>query len=191
MSHKAQKDFCKSVKKSYPNFFRRVNVIDVGSLDINGNNRGLFSKSHYVGIDVENGDNVDVVGAAHEVIEGIERLVEPNYTWNPHLHRIEQGKKFDVVISTEALEHDKYWDKTLQSMYDKLRSGGLLLITCAGNGRAEHGTSKSRPQDSPATNDYYANVSNGMFASILQPYMFDVYFLRQIDTDLQFYGIKI
>jgi len=175
----------------YPQHFKRVNVIDVGSLDINGHNRGLFSRCHYIGIDVHDGYNVDIVGRAHAVMADLEPkdgLID--VTWNPHHTRIETNGKFDTIISTEALEHDCYLHLTLVGMYNKLRPGGLLLITCAGDGRKEHGTTANRPEDSPGTNDYYSNVSNRMFSSILPPALFKVYHLKQVDTDLQFYGIK-
>lgn len=190
MSHPAQRKFCKQVKKLYPQHFKRVNVIDVGSLDINGNNRYLFSKSYYVGVDVVAGKNVDVVGPAHTVLHTLKPQLVKQHVWNPDLKRIEPGSLFDTIISTEALEHDKHLSITLVSMYDKLIHGGLLLITCAGKGRPEHGTTAHHPESSPGTNDYYQNVSNEMFSFILSADLFKVYHLAQVDGDLQFYGIK-
>jgi SAM-dependent methyltransferase len=193
MSHPAQIKFCKSVKKLYPQHFRRVNVIDVGSLDINGSNRYLFSRSHYIGIDLHEGKNVDVIGHAHNVIPVLEPKMEPyqrKTIWNPDLTRIEYTEFFDTVISTECLEHDQYFNLTLIEMYKKLRPGGLMLITAGGVGRQEHGTSRDRPELSPFTNDYYLNLDNGMFVDVLDPDLFDVYHLAQVDNDLQFYGIK-
>lgn len=190
MSHPAQKKFCKYVRSLYPQFFKRVNVIDVGSQDINGNNRYLFNKSYYVGIDIHAGFNVDIVGRAHEVIDAILPKLEINYVWNPHLTRIEPTDQFDTIISTEALEHDKYIDRTLISMYNKLKPGGLMLITAGGDGRHEHGTADHFPELSPGTNDYYKNVSNKDFSDIVPASAFSVYYLAQVDKDFQFYGIK-
>jgi len=65
--HKEQKNFCRSVKKQFPEYFRRKKVVDVGSLDINGSNRPLFKKCLYVGIDLIEGKNVDMIGNAHEL----------------------------------------------------------------------------------------------------------------------------
>ena len=37
MSHKEQQDFFESVKNKFPQHFTDVRVLDIGSLDINGN----------------------------------------------------------------------------------------------------------------------------------------------------------
>ena len=42
MAHERQQEFCKKVKDIFPEYFKGVNVCDVGSLDINGNNHYLF-----------------------------------------------------------------------------------------------------------------------------------------------------
>ena len=191
MSHPQQRQFCRQVRKKYPNHFRCAKVADVGSLDINGNNRTLCRKCYYTGIDVFPGRNVDMVGPAHEMLP--KACATLTVAVNEHYRRRTDGAVlFDTIISTEALEHDKYLPETLQAMYDNLRPGGLLLITAAGDGRAEHGTTEFRPQDSPGTVDYYRNVSNELFAQVLRPDMFEVYHLAQDkgNYDLQFYGIK-
>ena len=148
-------------------------MVDVGSLDINGSNRGLFRKCDYRGIDIVRGKNVDEVGLAHLLLCNLD-----NY--------------FDTVISTEMLEHDKYWELSLHAMYRALKPGGLLLITAAGDGREEHGTHDHHAYCSPGTLDYYCNISNEMFASVLCPKMFKTYFINQNPKsfDINFYGIK-
>jgi cyclopropane fatty-acyl-phospholipid synthase-like methyltransferase len=158
--------------------FWKKNVIDAGSLDINGNNKYLFCKCNYAGVDIVAGKNVDFVGYAHSVIPNIAK------EWD------RKKGVVDVIISTEMLEHDQNWADSLTAMYESLNEGGLLLITCAGNGRKEHGTLNNTPSDSPGTTSYYKNISNEMFASVLRADMFDEYYLRQYNTDLQFYGIK-
>ena len=188
MSHKAQVRFCKSIKRKFPDYFCRKKVIDVGSMDINGNNRRFFYRCNYVGVDIVDGRNVNIVGVAHEVIHSIfyemvfkdgKLILTPNV---------------DTIISTEALEHDRYYKQTLEAMYYSLRPGGLLVITCAGVGREEHGTTDNNAWCSPGTNDYYKNITNEMFADILPAQLFDVYHLEQYnkgkDRDLQFFGIK-
>jgi len=59
--HKRVKDFILGIKQIHPEFFRDVDVLDCGSLDINGNNRQFFIDSLYTGIDIVDGKNVDVV----------------------------------------------------------------------------------------------------------------------------------
>lgn len=170
MSHKAQVRFCQSIQRKFPKHFINKRVVDVGSLDINGNNRRFFWFCHYTGIDLYFGKNVDRVGLAHEIIRDFTNV--------------------DTIISTEALEHDKFNHLTLPAMYKALKPGGLLLITCAGEGRKEHGTSEHSPTCSPGTNDFYCNVSHSLFQEYLSPTLFSEYMIRTVNTDLQFYGIK-
>ena len=52
MAHQEQINFCLYVKEKYPTFFNNKKVLDVGSGDINGNNRYLFEDCDYFGCDV-------------------------------------------------------------------------------------------------------------------------------------------
>lgn len=178
MAHPEQADFCKSVKKKFPFLFKGVNVLDIGSLDINGNNRYLFEGyGSYTGIDVGDGKNVDIVCKGHEFDSGM--------------------FKFDIVISTECFEHDQHWKETITNGIRLLKSGGLLLFTCATTGRHEHGTTRTTPQDSPLTlgifNDYYQNLTEQdiksipRFAESFREYEFSV---NMGTKDLYFWGIK-
>ncbi len=91
VSHPEQMDFCRRISSRWPHLFQGKRVIDCGSLDINGNNRYLFSGCEYTGIDIVAGANVDVVTRIHEFNRG----------------------KFDVVISTECFEHDEHFGSPL------------------------------------------------------------------------------
>lgn len=129
--HKQAYQFVVTMKKLYPDFFMSNNVLNFGSYDENGSINDLFFNSTIVGIDWREGPGVDVVCLAHEYIH--EELV-------------------DVCVSTETLEHDPFWKKTLRNMYDNLAVGGALIMTCAGRYRGPHciGTA---PED-----NYYMNV---------------------------------
>ncbi|MCA1759909.1 MAG: class I SAM-dependent methyltransferase [Bacteroidales bacterium] len=168
--HKEVKNFCLSVKHQFPQFFTGVDVLDCGSLDINGNNRYLFDKSNYFGIDIVEGRNVDLV---------------------TRIHDFKTSKQFDCVISTEMLEHDEYFADSLNAMFNLLKPGGLLLITAAGCGRKEHGTHEHTPQDSPLTPDYYHNVDVTMLVQGLDLTKFSWYTISYLETDIRFAGIKI
>lgn len=170
--HEEQRQFCLSVKNKFPDKFKDCSVLDVGSMDINGNNRYLFSGNYkYHGIDIGEGKNVDEVVFAH--------------VFNP------QGT-YDIVISTEMLEHDKYFSQSLSNMMKIVRPGGLLIITCAGIGRAEHGTKRTTPENSPFTTDYYENVSARMITTALHLEAFFFPFCIEYGgaCDLYFYGVK-
>lgn len=168
--HKEVKRFCLSVKNQFPQFFSRVNVLDCGSLHINGNNRYLFHDSNYLGIDIVAGPNVDLVTRIHE---------------------FNTSKLFDCIISTEMLEHDEYFAASLNAMFNLLKSGGLLLLTAAGHGRKEHGTHTHNPQDSPKTQDYYRNVDPTMLMQGLDLTQFSTYTISYSKTDIRFFGIKL
>jgi SAM-dependent methyltransferase len=167
--HKSVQRYCEAIRRRYPAFFNSKAVLDCGSLDINGNNRYLFHGGTYTGIDIVQGRNVDVVGRVH--------------LYNP-------SRQFDVVISTEMLEHDQFFPETLAAMFRLLKPGGLLLITAAGYGRREHGTTATSPADSPLTNDYYHNITPADIVSNLPLESFTEWNISYQPHDIRFYGIK-
>lgn len=160
--HTEQIEFCQQILIKYPYHFQNVKVLDVGSQDINGNNRYLFTNCNYLGLDIGPGKNVDIVAPVHEYY---------NNQWlrykGPNNEYITQ---YNTIISTEMLEHDKYWLQSIQAMYKLLAPGGLLLITAAGKNRAEHGTARTTPEASPHTTDYYKNITIPMLQKALKPY---------------------
>lgn len=172
MAHIEQIEFCTSVKNRFRDYFKNCDVLDVGSMDINGNNRYLFKEYTYTGVDLGDGCNVDIVApdGAH--------TVEFN------------GLKFDVVISTECFEHDRHYIATFKHMIRHCR--GIVLFTCATTGRGEHGTDRVRPNSSPFTNDYYQNLTQADFIKEID---FDAHFSRygfEVNNhmhDLYFWGI--
>lgn len=93
---------------------RGKRVLEVGSLDVNGSVRpGIeaLGPAEYVGIDMRQGPGVDVVCDAAE----IDRRFGPD--------------AFDVVVSTELLEHAREWRKIVHNFKYVLRPGGLLLVS--------------------------------------------------------------
>lgn len=173
MAHFEQIEWCNLVKVAHPEYFIGVTVLDIGSLDINGNNRYLFHQCDYTGIDIGDGANVD------EVCSG-------------HLYK--SDKEFDIIISTECFEHDKHWVETIHNAIRLLKQGGMLLFTCATDGRPEHGTKRTSPKDSPFTTDYYKNLTEAdIRAKVDIDNIFTQYKFKARTTfpqDLYFYGIK-
>jgi SAM-dependent methyltransferase len=125
--------------------FENKRVLDCGSLDINGNNRHLFAGGTYLGVDIVAGPNVDIVSRIHEV----------------------EGGPFDVVISTECLEHDEFAARSIRHMIDLLAVGGIFIVTCATTGRPEHGTTGHEDWASPGTLGHYRNVKPSELAGPL------------------------
>ena len=181
MAHQAEQEFCSLVKAMFPEYFSGVNVCDIGSLDINGNNHYLFSDYTYHGVDIGRGRNVNFISKGHEFkpVGGV--------------------SKYDTVISTECFEHDMFWKETIQNIIDNLvKPGGMFLFTCASTGRPEHGTPRTSPSDSPFTvqvgewSTYYQNLTEAdiKYAIDLDKYFkFYRFYVNTISCDLYFWGI--
>lgn len=164
--HKAVRDFCLEVKLSLPDHFVDRDVLDCGSLDINGNNRYLFEDCRYTGIDVGEGPNVDEVSLIHD--------------WDG---------EYDTIISTEAFEHDMFYRDSIANIVRMLRPGGLFLFTCATTGRPEHGTSRKKKRDAPLLEwEHYLNITEDMISDILEPLTPSEFRVKGLD--LQYYGVK-
>ena len=178
MAHKAQQQYLISVKEQFPERFQNCSVLDIGSLDINGNNRYLFSDYTYIGLDIGEGKNVDLVCRGHEY---------------------KSEKQFDIVMSTECFEHDEFWNLTIENAIKLTKTDGMCLFTCATTGRPEHGTKKTSPYASPFTsqieNDYYKNLTE---ADIRSKIDIELYFSKfefksntsEFPQDLYFWGFK-
>ena len=176
MAHNSQKAFCLSVKRRFPDKFKNCGVLDVGSLDINGNNRFLFEGNYtYIGLDIGPGNNVDVICKAHEY---------------------QPGKQFDVVISTECFEHDPFWKLSLQKCVELTKPGGVFLFTCAYYCRAEHGTActntvEAAPHVVAIFGDYYKNLGEKEIEEALDlKNLFSSYECSHLEGDLRFWGIR-
>jgi SAM-dependent methyltransferase len=165
------------VRENFPDYFKGSKVLDVGSLNINGCNRLLFSGCDYTGLDIGEGENVDVVCKAHE-------------------HDVPDGH-YDVIISGECFEHDMYIEKTLANIVRMLRPGGLFVFTCAADNRDEHGTRSTDPDASPFTSkiegwcDYYRGFGVEEMSELFPFYThFHPCNFNMVERDLHFYGIK-
>lgn len=179
MAHRNQQIFCETVMTKMSYFFTNKKVLDIGSLDINGNNRYLFNDCDYLGIDIGEGPNVDLVAVGHE-FEGPD-----NY--------------YDTIISTECFEHDMHYKKTIKNIIRMLKPGGLFLFTCATTDRPEHGTRRTDKGSAPLLmskdewGDYYKNLTENDIMSIdgFNTIFPDGKFSVNNEThDLYFYGIK-
>ena len=163
--HEAVKDFIKQVKAKYPSYFINKYVIEFGSLDINGTPKEFFKDCpdcKYYGVDWRAGPGVDIVSLAH------------NY--NPLV-------KFNVVISTEKLEHDKYAEESVKNMVKLLESDGLLIITCAGPLRKEH-------EPECGVDNHYANIQAFQLESWIDKKLFKEFKIEVSGKDIQLYAIK-
>ena len=78
-----------------------LNVLEIGSLDINGSVRPMFKpfQGNYVGIDMQEGPGVDIVADAAKFI---------NF------------EAYDVVVCAEVFEHTPDWKQIIYNCYNFL-----------------------------------------------------------------------
>ncbi len=183
--HFQARHFLQFVRAHASAFFTDAGVVlDVGSGDINGNNRDLFPvTATYVGNDMVPGPNVTAVCKTSA-------LPFPANT-------------FDVVVSSECFEHDPEWRESLVKIWDMLKPCGLFFFTCAGTGRGEHGTRRTSPECSLAAaggievwNDHYLNLTAELVTEVFNgslPEKFSswAFYENRHSCDLYFWGIKV
>ena len=165
----------------YFNAFFKGRALDVGSGDINGNNRRYFAKAReYIGCDVFPGRNVNVVSKCHEL---------------PF-----DDEEFDLIISSECFEHDAFYEKSILKIIRMLKTGGLFVFSCASTGRGEHGTRRTNPACSFTTHiqdeiwaDYYKNLTEKDVLKIegfANAFPYHRFYYNPKSKDLYFVGIK-
>ncbi len=98
-------------------------VLEVGSYNVNGSIRPIvqaLNPASYLGVDQGAGPGVDEICNATDLVETF------------------GAGTFDVVLSTEMMEHVVEWKPVVIEMASVLAPGGLLLITTRGPGFPYH-----------------------------------------------------
>lgn len=110
----------KSIKKED---VKGKRILEIGSYDENGTVRPIISMlepAQYTGIDIIKGRNVDVICRVEDIVNKF-------------------GKKsFDIVITTEMLEHVVDWKLAISNMKNVLADNGILIITTRSRGFYYH-----------------------------------------------------
>lgn len=148
-----------------------LNVLEFGSLDINGSVRSLFDEliaggGSYLGIDVQEGPGVDLVADA-SVYNG--------------------DVDYDIVVCCEVFEHTALWQKIIKNAHSLLVPGGMFVATMAGEGRPPH----SAIDENPIRDwEYYKNVTSQMLESALGATGFSSYSVDVYRTDTRCIALK-
>lgn len=177
--HKEAINFLIYVKNNLPCFFENKKVLDVGSGDINGNNRSLFINCDYEGNDLIEAPNVTIVSKTSALDF--------------------DDQTFDTIISSECFEHDPEYKESFQNIIRMLKPGGLFTFTCASTGRPEHGTMRTSICHSYGTignidgwKDHYKNLTFDDIKDSIDLSNFKQYacYYSDRNNDLYFWGIK-
>lgn len=176
MSHPEQMQFFSLVIRYFERQFSG-DVIDIGSMDINGGPHHLISPNRYVGVDLAEGPNVTLVSHGQDVA-------------------FDQSS-FDVAMSSECFEHNPNWKETLKNMIRMTKPGGVIAFSCATKGRAEHGTTRSdQGYAAPAAvsigQEYYKNVTKMEVWRVIrrQPLARYYIYTNYVTHDLYFVALK-
>lgn len=94
------------------------NILEIGSLNVNGSPRSVYNQRNYLGVDQTSGHGVDMVANGHE-------LPLPD-------------SFYDLVICCEVLEHDPNFWLTLKEVNRVIKPTGYLIITTPTTGFPEH-----------------------------------------------------
>lgn len=177
MAHVQQREFLLAMATRFSHYFNNTKVLEIGSLNINGTVRDFFKNCDFTGIDVAEGACVDIISQG-------QNFDAP-------------ANSYDTVISCECFEHNPYWEQTFLNMYRMCKSSGLIIMTCATEGRPEHGTTRSSPQDSPLTVgqgwEYYKNLTERDFQNVFNinsMFLGHSFIIDNRNHDLYFWGIK-
>jgi len=104
--------------------FRDKRVLEIGSRYVNGSIRPFIEKFlfsyEYIGTDIGPGKYVDVILGAENLVNRF------------------GSNSFDVVISTELLEHVNDWRLVVRNMKEVLKPAGNIYITTRSKGMPFH-----------------------------------------------------
>jgi hypothetical protein len=143
-------------------------ILEIGSLDINGSVRPIFqsTKRSYIGVDMQEGPGVDIVADASTFSIGLQ---------------------FDVIVCAEVFEHTPVWREIIENSFAHLKNGGLFSATMAGVGRSPH----SAIDENPIREwEHYANITEEELAAALVGIGFTVSTVNTQGLDLRCWAIK-
>ncbi len=135
-------------------------VIEIGSYDVNGSLRSIIESlqpAEYMGVDILEGPCVDEVCGVEDLLE---RFDEESY---------------DLVISTEVIEHVGDWQKAISNIKKVCKENGIIFLTTRSYGFPYH----------PTPTDYWRFEKEDMEK------IFSDFEILNLDHDREFPGVLI
>lgn len=128
------------------NLIKKYNVtnqydraLDIGGQNVNGTVHTLLKVNRWDVLDIYPGPGVTIVA--------------DGTTWR----KPPEDPGYELVISTETLEHVKNWQGILHTVSDSLIPGGVFLGSWASTGRVPH--TSTGDEWTPESDEHYGNVS--------------------------------
>ena len=111
-------EIVKIVAESLP---KKIKVLEIGSLIVEGQEhlsvRKYFPEAEYVGVDMQQGNGVDVVADCID------------YCYDYY----QSEEEFDLILCLDMLEHAKEPFEVIESAKERLKPNGVLLVTSVFN----------------------------------------------------------
>jgi SAM-dependent methyltransferase len=137
-------------------------VLDLGGRNVNGTTRELFPNvAQYLALDMNAGRGVDIVADAATA---------------------QLDDRFDVIVSTELLEHAEHADQIVANAHRHLRPRGWFVATMAGPRRRPHGASG---EPSPPPGEFYRNIYPSALSRWLGDAGFEWFQVNELGADVR------
>lgn len=114
MHNTAYKNAQKFYNKYCSQNIENKNILDIGSMSVNGSLKPIFDKGKYIGLDQESGPNVNIIASSHKI------PIEDN--------------SIDIITCSSCFEHDDMFWISFLEFCRVIKSGGLIYINAPSNG---------------------------------------------------------
>jgi 2-polyprenyl-3-methyl-5-hydroxy-6-metoxy-1,4-benzoquinol methylase len=111
------------LKQLHPREIAGRSILEVGSLDVNGSIRQVWETwepAEYTGVDITSGPGVNLVCSVEDLVAKF------------------GSNRFDIVVSTEMLEHVRDWRAAISNIKRVCKDNGIILITTRSFGMPYH-----------------------------------------------------
>jgi len=134
--HQECREWLLATTEKYREFWQSPAILEIGSLNINGSAREFFQSISraYIGVDLRAGPGVDL---------------------RTDILKVPPIVKFDLIVSTEVLEHTPWPREVVAKCAELMSDGGWLVLTCASDRRKPH---NAYGAEHPEDGEYYEGI---------------------------------